>query len=70
MSETEYIRKQIVKHISYEKSIVEIKSAFRRAFYHPKTGNRITWNERCSLVDKDLHKRIKRIQKKIKNNEQ
>lgn len=65
MNNTDYVRKQIQEHIAYEKSIQEAYSAFSTAFYHPKTGCRITWSEKCTLVDIDLNKRIKRIEKKL-----
>ena len=57
----DYIRKQIQEHIAYEKSI-QRASAFSTEFYHPKTKRRITWSEKCTLVDKDLDKRVKRIE--------
>ena len=58
----DYIRKQIQEHIAYEKSIQQANYAFRTEFYHPKTGRRITWSEKCTLVDRDLDKRVKRIE--------
>lgn len=61
----DYIKKQIQEHIYYEKSIVKAISAFSTEYYHPKTGRRITFSEKCSLVDKDLDKRIKRIECKF-----
>jgi len=60
----DYIRKQIQEHIAYEKSI-QRASAFSTEFYHPKTGRRITWSEKCTLVDRDLDKRVKRIERKF-----
>ena len=57
-----YIRKQIQEHIAYEKSIQQADSVSSTEFYHPKTGHRITWSEKCTLVDRDLDKRVKRIE--------
>ena len=61
----DYIRKQIQEHIAYEKSIQQANCAFRTEFLHPKTGRRITWSEKCTLVDRDLDKRVKRIERKF-----
>ena len=58
----DYIRKQIQEHIAYEKSI-QLASPFSTDFYHPKTKRRITWSEKCTLVDRDLDKRVKRIER-------
>jgi len=60
-----YIRKQIYEHIAYEQSIQKANAAFCTEFYHPKNGKRITWSEKCTLVDIDLEKRVKRISKKL-----
>ena len=65
MNKKDYIRKQIQEHIAYEKSIQKANSAFSTEFYHPKTGCRITWSEKCTLVDRDLDKRVKRIECKF-----
>ena len=61
MEKKDYIRKQIQEHIAYIKSIQKC-SAFSTEFYHPKTKRRITWSEKCTLVDRDLDKRVKRIE--------
>jgi len=65
MENKDYIRKQIEEHIAYEKSIQQANSAFSTTFYHPKTGRRITWSEKCTLVDRDLDKRVKRIERRF-----
>lgn len=53
----DFIRKQGQKHYNFIQSITETKTAFGREFLHPKTKRRITWNERCSLIEKDFFKR-------------
>ncbi len=65
MENKDYIRKQSQEHIVYEQSIKKANSAFCTEFYHPKTGRRITWSEKCTLVDKDLEKRVKRIEQRF-----
>jgi len=65
MENKDYIRKQIQEHIHYEQSIQKANSAFCVEYYHPKNGRRITWSEKCTLVDKDLEKRIKRIEQRF-----
>lgn len=65
MENKDYIKKQIQEHVAYEQSIKKAKSAFCAEYYHPKTGRRITFSEKCALVDKDLEKRVKRIENKF-----
>lgn len=65
MDNKSYIKKQIEEHIYYKQSIQKANSAFSVEYYHPKTGRRITWSEQCDLVNKDLDKRVKRIEKKL-----
>jgi hypothetical protein len=62
MDNNEYIRKQIQEHIAYEQTIQKANVAYCVEYYHPKTGKRITWSEKCSLINRDLHKRVKRIE--------
>ena len=61
----DYIKKQIKEHISFEQSIQKANSAFSTEYYHPKTGRRITWSEKCDLVDRDFEKLTKRITDKL-----
>ena len=61
----EYIKKQINEHIRYCNSIKGRSSAYGTAFTHPKTKKSITWSEKCSLIEKDLNKRVNRIENKF-----
>ena len=63
MEKRELIKKELSEHIQYAESIRQANSTFCTEFYHPKTGRRITYSEKCTLLDIDLDKRVKRIEK-------
>ena len=67
MTNFEYIKKQIEEHTYYQESIIEVSSAFSNMFRHPKSGEKITWSQKCDLINKDLDKRVKRIEKRLEN---
>jgi len=64
MELNDYIKKQIQEHINYSDSIKSTSSTSGE-FLHPKTCRRITWSEKCTLLDRDIDNRVKRIIKKL-----
>ena len=66
MTPTDYIKKQITEHLDYCNSIKETNCAFSAAFINPKNGCRITWSEKCTLIEINLDKITKRIESKKK----
>ena len=66
LSIDEYIKKQFQEHEWYQNSFKKAVS-ISNEFFHPKTNRVITWNEKCSLIETDLNKRIKNIKNRFEN---
>ena len=64
MEINEYIRKQFNDHKHFVASIKKAPSNSNES-YHPRTGRRITFNEKCYLIDRDIEKRTKAILRKL-----
>lgn len=63
----EFIEKQMSNHRHYANSFQKAPS-ISNEHYHPKTGNRLGWNEMSSLIDEDAKKRANAIIKRLKEN--